>query len=236
MKYGQVASKELSDYFKERSNLEEYNSKTLSKLAHKVGNACSSGTFSPLWIVIKSSVERLSELHLQMVQKITELVKNISKYAEELQKRHKMVKEEELHTQEVVNAMKESSAALQKAKDLYQSRLQESEKLKRDSASVKDIEKAEIKLKKVLEDYKALAEKHNPIKNEFETRMSATCHRFQELEENHLKKMREFLNTFIEIVQTNHDNVGQVIIVFDTSCEKRVFLFLQRVSNKIFCT
>lgn len=175
MKYGLVASKELSDYFRERSNLEEHNSKVLSKLAHKAGAGCPNGTFSPLWIIIKSSAERLSELHLQMMQKVSELVKNIAKYTDELHKRHKTVKEEETHTQDAVHAMKDSSVALQKAKDLYQTKLNETEKLRKDNGSAKDIEKAETKMKKAHDDYKALVEKHNPIKNDFERRMTATC-------------------------------------------------------------
>lgn len=175
MKHGVTASKELMEYFKERSNLDEHNSKVLLKLAHKVGSSGGSGTFSPLLIILKSSAERLSELHTQMMQKTTELVKNILKYADELHKKHKTVKEEESSTQDAVHQMKESTTAVQKAKDLYQSRLQEVEKLKRENASAKDIEKAEAKLKKHQEEYKNLAEKHNPIKQEFETRMATTC-------------------------------------------------------------
>lgn len=175
MKHGVTASKELMEYFKERSNLDEHNSKVLLKLAHKVGSSGANGTFSPLLIILKSSAERLSELHTQMMQKTTELVKNILKYADELHKKHKTVKEEESSTQEAVHQMKESTTAVQKAKDLYQSRLQEVEKLRRDNASAKEIEKAETKLKKHQEEYKNLAEKHNPIKQEFEQRMAATC-------------------------------------------------------------
>lgn len=175
MKYGVTASKELMEYFKERSTLDEHNSKVLLKLAHKVGSSGASGTFSPLLVILKSSAERLSELHTQMVQKTAELVKNILKYADELHKKHKTVKEEESSTQDAVHQMKESTTAVQKAKDLYQTRLQEVEKLRKDNASAKDIEKAEAKLKKHQDEYKNLAEKHNPIKQEFERRMTVTC-------------------------------------------------------------
>lgn len=43
--------------------------------------------------------------------------------------------------------------------------------------------------------------------------------RFQEIEENHLKQMKEFLSTYIELLQNNHDMVGQVHSEF-----KRQFL------------
>lgn len=175
MKYGLVASKELSEYFRERSHLEEHNSKILSKLAHKAGVGCPNGTFSPLWVIIKSSAERLSECHADTMQKLAELVKTIAKYAEELHKKHKTVKDEESSTQDAVHAMKDSSIAVQKAKDTYQTKLNETEKLKREGTSAKDLEKSETKLKKAQDEYKALVEKHNPIKAEFERRMTATC-------------------------------------------------------------
>uniref|UniRef100_A0A182S999 F-BAR domain-containing protein n=1 Tax=Anopheles maculatus TaxID=74869 RepID=A0A182S999_9DIPT len=208
MKYGLSATKELAEYFRERSNLEEYNSKLLTKLANKAGSS-GGGTFSPLWIILKSTTERLSELHAQKVQKLTELVKNVTKYAEDLHKKHKSVKEEESGTQDAVQAMKESTTAVSKAKDIHNARLQEVEKARKDN-STKEIEKSEAKLRKHQDDYKALVEKHNIIKQEFEKKMTITCRRFQEMEEAHLKQMKEFLSSYMDIVQNNFDLVGQV--------------------------
>uniref|UniRef100_A0A182Q8I3 MHD domain-containing protein n=1 Tax=Anopheles farauti TaxID=69004 RepID=A0A182Q8I3_9DIPT len=208
MKYGLSATKELAEYFRERSNLEEYNSKLLTKLANKAGSS-GGGTFSPLWIILKSTTERLSELHAQKVQKLTELVKNVTKYAEDLHKKHKSVKEDESGTQDAVQAMKESTTAVAKAKDVHNARLQEVEKARKDN-STKEIEKSEAKLRKHQDDYKALVEKHNIIKQEFEKKMTITCRRFQEMEEAHLKQMKEFLSSYMDIVQNNFDLVGQV--------------------------
>uniref|UniRef100_A0A2M4CZL9 Putative proline-serine-threonine phosphatase-interacting protein pstpip n=1 Tax=Anopheles darlingi TaxID=43151 RepID=A0A2M4CZL9_ANODA len=208
MKYGLSATKELAEYFRERSNLEEYNSKLLTKLANKAGSS-GGGTFSPLWIILKSTTERLSELHAQKVQKLTELVKNVTKYAEDLHKKHKAVKDEESGTQDAVQAMKESTNAVAKAKDIHNARLQEVEKARKDN-STKEIEKSEAKLRKHQDEYKALVEKHNIIKQEFEKRMTITCRRFQEMEEAHLKQMKEFLSSYMDIAQNNFDLVGQV--------------------------
>ncbi|XP_055325378.1 F-BAR domain only protein 2 isoform X10 [Sitodiplosis mosellana] len=209
MKYGLVASKELSEFFREKSNIEESNSKLMTKLANKAGSGCVQGTFAPVWVVLKSSAEKLSSLHLQMVHKISELVKDVSKYADELHKKHKSVKEEEASTLEAVQAMQASTAAVQKAKDLFSSRMNELEKIRKDG-SAKELEKAESKLRKHQDEYKQLLDKHNPVKMEFERRMSMTCKRFQDIEENHLKQMKEFLSTYIELLQNNHDMVGQV--------------------------
>lgn len=51
----------------------------------------------------------------------------------------------------------------------------ELERLRKENSSAKDVEKAETKLRKQQDDYKTLLEKHNPVKTEFERRMSITC-------------------------------------------------------------
>jgi hypothetical protein len=33
---------------------------------------------------------------------------------------------------------------------------------------------------------------------------------FQDVEEAHVKQMKEFLNTYAEVLQNNHDLIGQV--------------------------
>lgn len=175
MKYGLVASKDLSEFLRERVNVEENNSKLMTKLAHKATTGCAHGTFAPIWSMLKTSTERLSGLHADLAKKIGELAKDITKYAEDLHKKHKSVKEEETTTVDIVQAMQSSTAAVQKAKDTYTNRVQELEKLKRETGSPKDLEKVEAKLKKQQEDYKALVEKHNPIKTEFEKKMTVTC-------------------------------------------------------------
>ncbi|XP_037942860.1 F-BAR domain only protein 2-like [Teleopsis dalmanni] len=210
MKFGSLATKELLDFFREKANIEEQNSRLMSKLVHKASTGTLNSTFAPIWTILRTSAEKLTALHLQMVQKITELIKDVTKYADELHKKHKNVKEEESPTLEAVQAMQTSTAALQKARDLYMAKVAELEKLRKDNASQKDIEKLETKIKKLQEDYKTLLDKHGPIKAEFERRMTQACKRFQEIEEGHLRQMREFLSTYLELLQNNHDMVGQV--------------------------
>lgn len=175
MKFGLVASKELSEFFREKSNIEEQNSKMMAKLAHKASTGTLNSTFAPVWTILRTSAEKLSTLHLQMVQKLSELVKDVAKYADELHKKHKSVKEEESQTLESVQSMQVSTAAVQKARDAYTHKALELEKIRKENASQKDIEKIETKLKKLQEEYKSLLDKHNPIKNEFERRMTQTC-------------------------------------------------------------
>ncbi|KAJ8950393.1 hypothetical protein NQ314_007933, partial [Rhamnusium bicolor] len=218
MKYGLVASKEFADFLRERSNIEENNSKLLSKLAKQAGSCCVHGTFAPLWQVLKTSAELLSVLHMQMVQKVSDLVKEVSKYAEDLHKKHKSVKEEESGTLEAVQAMQAVTLNVQKSKDTYTQRGLELERLRKESTSAKEIEKAEQKLKKAQEDYKNFVEKYSSVKEDFEKKMSVTCKNFQDLEVNHLVHMKEFLNNYAEVVEWTHEQMGKVHKEFREQC------------------
>lgn len=107
---------------------------------------------------------------------------------------------------------------VQKAKDAYTQRGLEVEKLRKENTSPKEIEKAEAKLKKAQEDYRAYVEKYNTVKDEFERKMSITCRHFQELEVAHLSQMKEFLNSYIMVVQWTLDQMGEVHTEFKRQC------------------
>ena len=52
---------------------------------------CISRTFYPFWAVIKTLAEKLAVLHMNLVKTWTDLMKDIVRYAEEQQKKHKAV-------------------------------------------------------------------------------------------------------------------------------------------------
>ncbi|XP_046481953.1 F-BAR domain only protein 2 isoform X2 [Neodiprion pinetum] len=219
MKHGAIASKELADFLRERSAIEESNYKLLSKVAKQAsGSGGSHGTFAPVWAALRGAAEKLAGLHLQMAQKVGELIKDVSKYADELHKKHKVVKEEESSTLDVVQSIQNTTVTLQKAKDMCVQKGLELEKLRKDNASQRELEKADAKFKKSQDDYKALVEKYNAIRNDFESKMTQACKRFQDIEETHLKHMKEFLNTYADVLQSNHEQVGQVHIDFKRQC------------------
>ncbi|XP_058796478.1 F-BAR domain only protein 2 isoform X2 [Phymastichus coffea] len=219
MKHGLVASKELAEFLRERSVIEENNYKLLSKVAKQATNSgTSQGTFAPVWAALRGAAEKLAGLHLQLAQKVAELIKDVAKYSDELHKRHKTVKEEESSTLEVVQSVQSITVTLQKAKDICLQRGLELEKLKKDNASQKELEKAEIKFKKSQDEYKTLVDKYTTIRNDFETKMTQACKRFQDIEENHLRSMKEFLNTYADVLQSNHEQIGQVHIDFKRQC------------------
>lgn len=84
------------------------------------------------------------------------------------------VKDEESGTLEAVQAIQSITLMVQKAKDSCTQKSLEVEKLKKEGATAKDIEKAETKLKKAYEEYKTFVEKYSVVKDDFEQKMTVT--------------------------------------------------------------
>ena len=97
MKCGLNATKELGDFLRERAKLEEENAKAQTKLANKLTPATvnnSVGTFTPLLLAFKVATEKLSGIHNQWSLKLNDLLRDVLKYNDEQQKKHKQVKDE----------------------------------------------------------------------------------------------------------------------------------------------
>ncbi|XP_065287880.1 F-BAR domain only protein 2 isoform X7 [Dermacentor albipictus] len=218
MKHGYIAAKDLAEFFRERSLVEESHSKLLSKLARQAAGSCSTGTFGPLWGVLRSTSEKLSSLHAQMVAQLQDLVREVQRYCEEQHRRHKQVKEEEAPTLEVVQGLQQTTGALVKAREAYAARCLELEKLRRES-SPKDLDKAEAKARKACEEYRQLVERHGAVRADFERRMAGSCQRFQEIEVGHLQHMKEFLAGYARVLDSSHALVGQVHAEFRQQCD-----------------
>lgn len=76
---------------------------------------------------------------------------------------------------EVVQSIQSITVTLHKAKDMRMQKGLELEKLRKDNASQKELEKAEIKFKKAQDDYKTLVDKYMVIRNDFQTKMTQAC-------------------------------------------------------------
>lgn len=220
MKHGQTASKEFIDFLRESCTVEETYSKLLTKLARSAANNSQTGTFGPFWTVLKSLVEKLASLHMQLVLTWNDLIKDVSRYNDDQHKRHKAIKDGEASTLEQVTAIQNNTTALHKAKELYHARCLELERLKRDNAAQKDIEKSEVKYKKASDDYKSLLEKYETIRNNFENKMMDSCKHFQEVEEEHICQMKDFIDTYAKAWENEHALRGQVHHEFKTTCDE----------------
>ncbi|KAG7273730.1 hypothetical protein CRUP_001810 [Coryphaenoides rupestris] len=121
MKHGQISSKELTDFIRERSAIEEAYARSVTKLAKSAGNFSPLGTFAPVWDVFKTSTEKLATCHLELVRKLQELIKEVQKYVDDQAKAHKK--------------------ALHKSKEIYNAKTVEQERLRKEGATQRDVDK-----------------------------------------------------------------------------------------------
>ncbi|KAL5016578.1 hypothetical protein ScPMuIL_006167 [Solemya velum] len=219
MKHGQTSSKEFIDFLRESCTVEENYSKLLGKLAKSASANSNVGTFAPYWNVLKMLADKLASLHMQLVHTWSDLIKDVARYNDDQHKRHKTMKDGEAGTLDVVNAIQQTTTALHKAKEIYHTRCCELDRLKRENASQKDLEKAEVKYKKASDDYRTLVDKYANIRNDFEGKMAVSCRHFQELEEEHICQMKDFIDTYSKAWENQHALLGQVQKEFKNNCD-----------------
>ncbi|KAA0717174.1 F-BAR domain only protein 2 [Triplophysa tibetana] len=210
MKHGQISSKELSDFIRERASIEEAYSRSMSKLAKNASNYTQLGTFAPVWDVFKQSSEKLAACHMELVRNLQELIKEVQKYIEEQAKNHKKTKEEVASTLETVQNIQTVSQALQKSKENYVSKTLEQERMRKEGGTQRDVEKAGLKVKKATEAYKSYVEKYATAKTEFEQRMTETAQKFQGIEEEHILRLQDIIHSYSQSVEETHIQIGEV--------------------------
>ncbi|XP_059500777.1 F-BAR domain only protein 2 isoform X1 [Stegostoma tigrinum] len=210
MKHGQTSTKDLADFIRESVTIEDIYSRSMTKLAKATSNYSQLGTFAPVWDVLKLSTEKLASSHLDLVRKLQELIKEVQKYGDEQTKAHKKTKEEVAGTLDAVQNIQSITQSLQKSKENYSVKCLEYERLKKEGATQKEIEKAVVKSKKATETYKLYVEKYAAARTDFEQKMTETARKFQEIEEAHLRHMKEILSSFAQSIEETHIQIGQV--------------------------
>ncbi|XP_015194774.1 F-BAR domain only protein 2 isoform X10 [Lepisosteus oculatus] len=210
MKHGQISTKELSDFIRERATIEEAYARSMTKLARSASNFSQLGTFAPVWDVFKTSTEKLAMCHLELVRKLQELIKEVQKYGEDQVKAHKKTKEEVAGTLEAVQNIQSISQALQKSKENYNAKSVDQERLKKEGATQREVDKAGVKAKKATESYKLYVEKYATAKTEFEQKMAETAQKFQDIEEAHVVHMKEMIQSYSQAIEETHIQIGEV--------------------------
>ncbi|OON18610.1 hypothetical protein X801_05534 [Opisthorchis viverrini] len=195
------STSDLVDFLRESGAAEDAYSKSLWKLSKQTASSITANAFRPCWSLVHRLTESMAQLHQSLAQSQLLLMKDVQKYLEEQQKRHKSLRESEASTQEVVHAFQVSAVQWQRAKEVYNSRLAEYQRVTRnESVSSREQEKAETKLKKALDEYRYSVEKYNNLRTQFVNKMHSSCAQFQEVEASHLDHMREFLHRYHAIL------------------------------------
>lgn len=210
MKHGQLSIKELAEFVRERAAVEEAYSKSMQKLSKMVSSGSHLGTFAPMWEMFRVSSDKLALCHLELSKKLHDLIKDINKYGDEQVKVHKKAKEEMSGTLEVIQLLQCSSQLLQKARDHYCSRFAEQERLRREGAPQKEMDKAEHKTHKAAESLRGSVEKYNTVRKEFEEKMLQSAQLFQDTEAAHLTQMKRLVAAYSHSVEDTHVQIGQV--------------------------
>ncbi|MGH0174696.1 UNVERIFIED_CONTAM: hypothetical protein FKN15_068471 [Acipenser sinensis] len=172
-----------------------------------------------MWDLFRVSSDKLALCHLELTRKLSDLIREINKYGDEQVKVHRKTKEEVTGTLEAVQSMQVSSSHLHKARESYLSRCLEHERLRKEGANQKEVEKAEAKSKKAAEMFSACVEKYNRVGGDFERKMSESAQKFQEIEEAHLRQMKVLIKSYSHSIEDTHVQVGQVHEEFKQNVE-----------------
>ncbi|XP_053909684.1 F-BAR domain only protein 2 isoform X8 [Cuculus canorus] len=210
MKHGHLSTKDLADFIRERATIEEVYSRSMTKLAKSASNYTQLGTFAPVWDVFKTSTEKLAGCHLDLVRRLQELIKEVHKYGDEQIKAYKKTKEDVAGTLEAVQNIQSITQALQKSKENYNAKCVEQERLKKEGATQREVDKAAVKSKKATDTYKLYVEKYAAFKTDFEQKMTETAQKFQDIEETHLLRMKEIIESFSNTIKEIHLQIGEV--------------------------
>ncbi|XP_068390842.1 F-BAR domain only protein 1 isoform X4 [Eschrichtius robustus] len=194
VKQGPISTKELADFIRER-------------------------TFAPLWEVFRVSSDKLALCHLELTRKLQDLIKDVLRYSEEQLKAHKKCKEEAVGTLDAVQVLAGVSQLLPKSRENYLNRCMDQERLRRESTSQKEMDKAETKTKKAAESLRRSVEKYNSARADFEQKMLDSALHFQAMEETHLRQMKALLGSYAHSVEDTHVQIGQVHEEFKQNIE-----------------
>ncbi|KAM6228521.1 F-BAR domain only protein 2-like [Spheniscus humboldti] len=210
MKHGHLSTKDLADFIRERATIEEVYSRSMTKLAKSASNYTQLGTFAPVWDVFKTSTEKLASCHLDLVRRLQELIKEVHKYGDEQIKTYKKTKDDVSGTLEAVQNIQSITQALQKSKENYNAKCVEQERLKKEGATQREVDKAAVKSKKATDTYKLYVEKYAAVKFVFEQKMTETAQKFQDIEETNLLHMKEIIESLSNTIKEIHLQIGEV--------------------------
>uniref|UniRef100_A0A2K6CAB2 FCH and mu domain containing endocytic adaptor 1 n=1 Tax=Macaca nemestrina TaxID=9545 RepID=A0A2K6CAB2_MACNE len=198
VKQGPISTKELADFIRERATIEETYSKAMAKLSKLASNGTPMGFRSP---------SQACACHLNFTVYPRSPLLSLQ------------CKEEVVGTLDAVQVLSGVSQLLPKSRENYLNRCMDQERLRRESTSQKEMDKAETKTKKAAESLRRSVEKYNTARADFEQKMLDSALRFQAMEETHLRHMKALLGSYAHSVEDTHVQIGQVHEEFKQNIE-----------------
>ncbi|XP_067947866.1 F-BAR domain only protein 2-like isoform X2 [Watersipora subatra] len=217
LKHGEQSCKDIEDFVKQCSNVEDLYVKSLTRLIRSIGSYNTSSSFSPVWQTVKTSFEKLSASHSELSKRWKELSNDIHKYWESLGKKYKTIKDGQVTTLETVQSMQSITTMLAKTKENYNTKFSDYKKVLSDKSTTKKLDRTESDFKKATEEYKLNVGKYNATLEEYKKRMSETTELFQENEVEYLSSLDQFVRKFTSIRDDKHTEIGELHYEFHSS-------------------
>ncbi|EFO99113.1 hypothetical protein CRE_17946 [Caenorhabditis remanei] len=202
---------EVAQFVKERLSVEDEYVKAINRTVHKVSNFIQNGSnIDAMWQLTKGTMELMAEIHVMLVKNLQDLSREVLKYKDDVNKTRKELKQPQVA--EAVNLMQTTTTCLQKAKETYQHRCQELEKAKKETnVNVKEISKIELKIARARDEYKSYVEKYEVVREDFETKMSDSCKKFQTFDRYFYSNKFIFFNC---ICRSLYASIQQFILLY----------------------
>lgn len=217
LKHGEQSCKDIEDFVKQCSSLEDQYVKSVTRLVRSIGSYSTSGSFSPVWQAVKQSFEKLSLSHSELSKKWKELATDIHKYLDSLSKKYKTMKDGLTATHETVQSMQSITSLLTKSKENYHSKFNDYKKVLSDKTTAKKLERSETEFKKSSDEYKLNVNKYNTTLDEYKKKMGEATELFQENEVEYLSHLEQFIRKYTSIRDDKHTEIGELHYEFHTT-------------------
>ncbi|XP_012937667.1 nostrin [Aplysia californica] len=244
IKQGSEFSKEISFILQERSEAEHVYAKSLNKLAAKLLKACSTGVGSLTegWKTVGTAMEQEAELHKNLAGGLLEdISKPLKGFVEQQGKARKPI---ELMVDKSYKNIMDRRADEFKSKKHSYSCCKEYEKAEssatdaRNAGKGKDVGKSEKKskqmlasLKKADKEYTEASYKAESARQDWDMTVAKASTSMQELEEERLKTMQEYLNKYNSHVSVlspkltqYFDRLNEAVITVDLQNDLRTIV------------
>ncbi|KAI0989498.1 hypothetical protein GJ496_001238 [Pomphorhynchus laevis] len=220
-----LSIEEFNKFLVESINVETSYCRLLSRLASCLTNKFTvSSCFYPIGDALRQYIEEISCVHDSVIAAFNNLIEDFSKYQADQKLKQKQVKEEESKTAELISSLNTNYNAVIKSKHSYYNWCSELHKVQTASplfpSQSRIIDKLEKKVRIAEQDYRNLISRYSDIQVEFENKFTDSCNKFQEIEEAHLQRMKNFCIAYTDAYLTCSENLRETRRKFIFKCDQ----------------
>ncbi|CAF0993574.1 unnamed protein product [Adineta ricciae] len=244
VKNGAIAIDEFQRFLSESVQCETSYCKNLARLQSQLLKTQYVGTYTPIWILIRDLIDKISSVHGTTVNLYQELLRDVHIHQETFQKKVKSHIQKDVDITSSADLMSQLGNALHtvnKAKEQFQSIAFDYERTKRGghstsnnqstpvsqdtnvpslaqsalhSFTARQSDRLEKKYRQAQDEYKSTIDKYNKIRSEYQTRFYNACTKFQDFEIDHIEKLLAYSLTYSDILQRYSEQIRTAQIDF----------------------